>query len=361
MNTIVLTVTNDLNFDQRMQRICGSLTMAGYDVLLVGRATRSSPPLEARTFRQHRLHCRAESGKTMYAEYNARLLTFLLGLRVDVVVAIDLDTIIPCYLASRMRRSHRVYDAHELFTEMKEVVTRPRVQKAWLAVERALVPRFQLGYTVSESIAVEFRRRYGVAYEVIRNVPRLEPARDVEPEDFILYQGAVNEGRGLEYLIPAMRQVSLPLHIYGNGNFDEQARALVAKHGLEDKVIFRGKLQPAVLREITPRARIAVNLVEREGLNQYYSLANKFFDYIHAKVPQITMRYPEYEQINDQYPVALLLNDLNPENIAAAMNKLLGDQVLHSSLKQNCETAREALNWQLEEKKLIRFYQNLLG
>ncbi|MEM9824342.1 MAG: glycosyltransferase, partial [Bacteroidota bacterium] len=54
---IILTVTNDLNYDQRMQRICGSLSTFGYNILLVGRVRSFSKPLQAQKFEQKRLKC----------------------------------------------------------------------------------------------------------------------------------------------------------------------------------------------------------------------------------------------------------------------------------------------------------------
>jgi len=59
------------------------------------------------------------------------------------------------------------------------------------------VPQFPWGYTVSESIAHEFYRLYGVNYATIRNIPVLKSLDDPPVlEKFILYQGAVNEARG---------------------------------------------------------------------------------------------------------------------------------------------------------------------
>jgi hypothetical protein len=183
---IVCTVTNDLNYDQRMIRICTSLTNAGYEVTLVGRMSRGSGasrggrgsggslPLADRPFRQHRLNMWFGRGKLFYLEYQLRLLFWLLGQRMDAVCAIDLDSILPCYFVSRLRRIPRVYDAHELFCEMQEVVTRPYIYKVWKAVERYTVPAFRQGYTVNEQIAAEFRKLYGVEYAVIRNVPLLD-------------------------------------------------------------------------------------------------------------------------------------------------------------------------------------------
>jgi len=103
-----------------------------------------------------------------------------------------------------------------------------------------------------------------------------------------------------------------------------------------------------------------INLVEREGLNQYFSLANKFFDYIHAGLPQVTMNFPEYAAVNQHFEVAILIDDLQPKTIANAMNRLLDDQDLYLRLKNNCIAAKNKLNWEEEEQKLISFYRQVL-
>src|SRR6188474_2660442 len=127
---------------------------------------------------------------------------------------------------------------------------------------------------------------------------------------------------------------------------------------LSDKIIFYGMLEPQELKKRTLNSYIAINPFEKTGLNQYLSLSNKFFDYIHACIPQVTMNYPEYRRINDQYQVAELIDDLTPETIANAVNKLLNDKELYSRLKQNCLKSRQELNWQKEKDKLLKFYQD---
>ena len=57
MKKIVLTVTNDLTYDQRMHKICSSLVSANYEVELVGRELPHSIPLEKKVFAQTRLRC----------------------------------------------------------------------------------------------------------------------------------------------------------------------------------------------------------------------------------------------------------------------------------------------------------------
>lgn len=345
-----------------MIRICSSLTKAGYDVLLVGRKLRSSVALSRQPFKQKRINCLFEKGKLFYAEFNIRLFFYLLFKKMDCICAIDLDTILPCYFISGIKNKKRVYDAHELFCEMKEIVTRPGIYRMWKKIERYTVPKFKYGYTVNQPIADEFKNMYGVNYEVIRNMALLKEIQPIEKKErFILYQGAVNEGRSFETLIPAFKNIICKLIICGDGNFMEQAKQLVADNNLQEKVIFKGKVRPAELVAITQQAYIGITLFDDKGLSNYYSLANRFFDYLHAGIPQLCVSYPVYGEINSQLPIALLVDDISAENLAIQLNNLLQNEVLYKELQQNCLKARQSLNWQNEEKKLIQFYKNILG
>src|SRR5579863_1061525 len=324
MKVIYFIVNNDITYDRRMFRICNSLSEAGYRITLVGVNLPASVSLTKTTFSQKRLNCVFKRGKLFYTEFNIRILFYLLSRKMDAICAIDLDTIIPCFFIAKLKRIKKIYDAHELFTEMKEVLSRPLVKKMWDYIEKKTVPHFENGYTVSQSIAEELKKRYHVHYGVILNTPVLkqEPRQSDDSKKFILYQGAVNEARGLEFLIPTMRFVDCQLIICGDGNIMKQTKELVARYSLNDKVIFLGMLPPDELSVITGKAYIGVNLVENYGLNQYYSLANKFFDYMHACVPQITMDFPEYKAINEKFRISALISDLNVETIAATLNNL---------------------------------------
>jgi glycosyltransferase involved in cell wall biosynthesis len=362
LKKIYFTVTNDLVYDQRMNRICTTLAANGYSVTLVGRKLKTSPQLAEKSFEQKRLPCRFTKGKLFYAGYNIRLFFFLLFKKFDAVCAIDLDTILPCLFISKIKKCKRIYDAHELFTEMKEVITRPAVKKMWTRIEKYAVPKFKLGYTVSESIAEEFTKRYSVHYKTIRNVPVMkEPNATAVAGKTIIYAGAVNEARAFEQLIPAMKLVKNKLIICGDGNFMPQLKQLIKENNLTDKIELKGMLPPDELWRVIQQAAIGIAVAEKDGLNQYLALPNKFFDYIHAGLPQVTMNYPEYKKINDKYGVALLINNLYPETIAGAMNNLLNDDVIYKKLKENCLKARQELNWQEEEKKLIDFYKSVFN
>ena len=345
-----------------MDRICRSLSDAGHRVVLVGRKRRTSLPLTDRPYKQVRLRCPAEKGFLFYASFNIQLFFFLLFKKMDGICAIDLDTILPVMWVSKLKNVKRLYDAHELFCEMKEIAERPRIHAFWKLLERYTIPRFKYGYTVNEPIAAEFHKMYGSRFAVIRNIALYDPLKmGAEKERFILYQGAVNEGRSFETLIPAMQWVSAPLWICGDGNFMKQARELVIHHNLQDKVFFKGMITPAALKNITSKAMIGITLFEAGAKSNYYSLANRFFDYIHAGVPQVCSDFPVYREINQKYRVAVLVKDQSPEGLAKAINTLLHDKERWENIHRECMQAARELNWQQESEKLVNYYHNIFG
>jgi glycosyltransferase involved in cell wall biosynthesis len=369
---LVFAVTTDLSYDQRMQRICGSLAQAGYEVLLVGWQRPASVPLGPQPYAQHRLRGWFQQGKLFYLEYNLRLLLYLLGQRAAAWACADLDAALPTWLRARLGGQHFVYDAHELFTEVPEVVARPRVQRLWQRVENFIVPRARLRYTVGPALASLFEKKHpGCPFGVVRNVPissaPAAPQTGPGPgSPVLLYQGALNVGRGLAELLAAMPQVPARLVICGEGDCSAALRQQAAALGLlaSGQVEFKGYVLPAELRQLTAQATVGIMLLENTGLSYYYSLANKFFDYVQAGIPQLCIDFPEYRALNARHAVAELVPGLAPATLAAALARLLpgGQPGTHyQQLAANCRAARAEWSWQQEEKVLLRLYHDLLG
>jgi glycosyltransferase involved in cell wall biosynthesis len=329
---------------------------------MLGRKLPASIPLKEVPFRHRRLSCVFNKTWLFYLEFNFKVFFCLLFNRQDAICAVDLDTALPVYFISKLKRIPRIYDARELWTEMKPVIDRPLIHKIWIRIEKYCLPRFRYGYAVSKSIAEELNRRYGVDYLTIRNLPVLREAvtSPTAEEPYILYQGYVHEARGIEELIKAMKEIDLKLIICGSGNLLDRCITLSKESGLEHKVIFKGLVPPNELLKYTEGAFIGINLVENSGLNQFYSLANKFFDYIQAELPQITMNFPEYKRVNEEYEIAILIDNICPEAITNSILTLIHNPDIYAKLKNNCKKARVEYNWQNEEKKLLDFYQKVM-
>lgn len=364
MKKIYFTVTNDLTYDQRMIRICTSLAKVGYDVWLIGRKRPNSKPFIKQAFQQKRLNCFFERGKFFYLEYNIRLFFFLLFNRFDAVCSIDLDTILAGYYSSRLKRKICIYDAHEYFTEVPEVVQRPKTKRIWEWVANRTIPNIKYAYTVCQSLQKVFKEQYNTPFEVIRNVPFQQPnlsaALPFQEPFILLYQGVLNDGRGLEELIVALQELpQVEFWMAGEGDCSQELRALVQELQLETQVKFLGYVQPHELKEITKKAHLGINLLQNKGLNYYYSLANKFFDYIQAQKPSLNMNFPEYATIIKEYPVGLLLDDLAPKTIVNSIQDLLNNPSLYADLQKNCLKAGAVFVWEKEALKLEAFYKKV--
>ena len=364
---IIFTVTNDLTYDQRMIRICATLADNGYEVLLVGRNKPNSIPLPPQNFQQHRFNVWFTKGKLFYLAYNIRLFFFLLTNRFDIIGSIDLDTLLPCFLVAKIKRKPIIFDAHEYFTEVPEVVNRRFTKSVWTFLGNWLIPKVDAAYTVSASLQALFTKKYGIEFGLVRNISSkknttlIEKSSAITPsKPVLLYQGVLNEGRGLENLIHAMQSIdNAELWLAGEGDLSNSLRQLAKDLNVENRVIFLGYLLPDQLKKVTLQATVGLNLLENKGLNYYYSLANKTFDYIHAELPAIHVAFPEYCIINEQLPIGLLVPDLETATLVDAIQQLLTNDVLYQRLKDNCVVAQDVYNWEKEAVQLIHVYQSI--
>jgi glycosyltransferase involved in cell wall biosynthesis len=152
----------------------------------------------------------------------------------------------------------------------------------------------------------------------------------------------------------------LSLRLAGEGDLSEMLRARALELGLGERVQFLGFVKPADLPALTDQAWLGLNLLENRGLSYYYSLANKFFDYVQARVPVLTMDFPEYHALNTEHEVAVLLPDLDPGGIAAAIRQLWEHPEAYERLQNNCSQARQKWTWEQEKAVLIGVWAEAL-
>jgi len=353
---IAFTVINDLRSDQRMDRICTTLSQAGYEVTLVGRLLPHSLPLLEKPYRQVRITCANHTGKLFYAEYTLRLWNWWKNNPQDIYGSVDADTLAPAVYWGNKRNKPVVWDAHEYFSEVPEVQNRPLIKAFWQFIEKKYIPSVTVAYTVGPALADLFTELYQIPFGVIRNMPfrkmDINIPLNTEPP-FILYQGALNKGRGLESLIEALPHLPCKVKIAGEGDISAQLKAQVINSGWSDYIDFLGFLSPEKLKEITPHAFLGYNLLENIGLSYYYSLSNKFFDYAQAGVPSLNNNFPEYARLIQEYPTGVLLDSIQPKNIIEKINELWNSPEKYAALKSACNSAAEIWNWEKESQKLL--------
>jgi glycosyltransferase involved in cell wall biosynthesis len=185
--------------------------------------------------------------------------------------------------------------------------------------------------------------------------------KDGKTEKIVLYQGALNIGRGLEQVILAMKYVkNARLVIAGDGNIRKLLEALVQTENLQNKVTFKGRLSIEELKILTPTADLGLSIEEDLGLNYRFALPNKLFDYIQAQVPVLVTNLPEMAAIVHRYKVGEITDSLEPEMLAEKISDCLENAEKRKVWLQNLPNAASELTWGNEENVIREIFEKFL-
>lgn len=371
MKKVTVSVINDLATDQRVNKVCLSLCKLGFEVLLIGRLQKESLELSPRIYKTKRMSLFFETGILFYTEYQIRLFFLLLFKKSDVLVSNDLDTLLPNFIISKLKKSHLVYDSHEYFTGVPELENNRIKRNIWKSVENFIFPKLKNVYTVNESIAKLYRDEYHVEVKVLRNVPSslihnatISKADLNLPEDkkIILLQGAgINIDRGAEEAVEAMQYIdNAILLIIGSGDVVEILKQKTKSTGIEGRVLFINKMPFAELLKYTHHADIGLTLDKDTNINYRNSLPNKLFDYIHSGIPVLASALPEIKNIYRQYEIGELIESHEPKHIADKINSMLRNDDKMKIWKENTKIAALNLCWEKEEQELLKVYSNFV-
>lgn len=369
MPRIIVSVSNDLVTDQRVRKVCHTLHSEGFDILLIGRKLPGSLPVE-RPYATHRMKLLFKKKVWFYAELNLRLFFKLLFTKKDILWANDLDTLLPNYLVGKLFKKKLVYDSHELFTEVPELIHRPKVQKVWLTIEKSIFPKLKNVLTVNEVIAQIYSEKYKVPVSVIRNIsPELNlPKPDEawknsfkEGKKMLILQGSgINKDRGAEEAVQMMQYLdNTMLVIIGGGDVFEDLKKLVAERNLHEKVKILGKLPYHDLLKYTQIADLGLSLDKGTNLNYEYSLPNKVFDYIQCQVPLMVSNRKVVADLVRSNNIGIVFEVHHPVQMAETVKDALSDSERYNFWKHHLQAAAVKYTWENEARKLKEIVRNL--
>ena len=266
-----------------------------------------------------------------------------------------------------------MYDSHEIFCEVPELIGHPTKRKIWKLLERSIFPNLKNVITVNDSIANIYSEEYKVKVNVVRNVPFLKAQSNIanltkadinipDGTKILILQGAgINIDRGAEELVEAMQYVpNAVLLIIGSGDVIEILKQKTNELKLKDRIQFIGKVPFEKLVQYTRLGDLGLTLDKDTNINYRYSLPNKLFDYIHAGVPVLSSNLVEIKNIIMHYDIGDIIENHNPKHIASKINSILADEKLLDKWKQNTSKTAYELNWEKEEKVLSEIYSSFL-
>lgn len=368
---IAFSVTNCICFDRRVQKIAASVSKLDCEVTIIGRKLGGCCDSDSVPFNTHRFRMIFRRGFLFYKFINLRLFFYLLFHDFDILVANDLDTLLPNYLVSKLKHLKLVYDSHEYFTGVPEIQDRPFVKWVWTTIEKSIFPRLIYVTTVSDSIAEEYARKYGIRPLTVRNcaessghiIGYSHEELGICMDDLLLIlQGTgINTDRGGEELIDAMATTDgISLLIVGSGDVVPALKKKAADLKLNSKIKFIPAKPWNEMIRYTKSADAGLTLDKDTNLNHSFSLPNKLFDYISAGIPVIAGNLPEISKIVEKYKCGIIVLAITTEEISNAIKRMKADRNYLEKLRQNAVIASKDLTWERESEKVVGFYSSIL-
>lgn len=226
--------------------------------------------------------------------------------------------------------------------------------------------------TVSDSIAVEYQRLYGLRkVHVVRNCPSLSPPRRYNeyfretfalgPQDMIfLYQGGlVKKIRGLEETLNCfirLRQEGLHQHhvvFMGYGNMQDD---IAQQAQLHNNIHFHPAIPPERIPEVSSSADYGTIFAPNNCLSYFYSLPNKLFEYIVCGLPIVTTPLYDMRKLIEDEKIGYATADFSEQAIYDTVKSITTrpDQALRDRIQA---LHRDKYNWSIEEQTLLDIYR----
>lgn len=374
--------------DPRVMRDAIALVEAGYEVTIVDFEKDRTKPAEEDIHGVHFKHIFMPSYFTpahfkpwflvKLVIVTIRGIIQLLKVQTDIYHAHVERAIPACYVAARLRHKPFIVDTPELTLTDPTYARWSRLNALARRVIRHMVS-YSAGYiTASPLYLQELSKLFGTKeMTLILNVPpyqlaaksdRLRQHLGLGPEVRIaIYQGYLQPDRQLERLIRAAafleRDVIIALLGSGPEKTVSELKSLIVSEGVTNRV----KIIPAVpyeeLLEWTASADIGLTAVAPDqSLNNRLCLPNKFFEYLMAGLPVLSLQYDAIAEMIKKYEIGRVLSSVAPEGIGTAINEMLADRKGLARMSSNAlATARQEFYWEKESQKLIHLYEEILS
>lgn len=227
-------------------------------------------------------------------------------------------------------------------------------------LERRLIHKTDARITVSDSIANAYAAEYNLTFNVVRNVPecnvdgthlKSRAALGIpENRTILILQGSgINPGRGAEELIKAMYELpEMLLYIIGGGDSWQNILYLASDETLKNRVRCISRISKTELQSYTAAADIGISIDKPTNLNYKYSLPNKIFDYLQAGLPILVSRIPELENLLNEFPCGVFIENHNPRHIAEQI-KILVHHPNSDQFKLQSKRAAQKYTWNTEQ------------
>lgn len=288
----------------------------------------------------------------------------------DIYHANDLNTLPQAIVCSKLRLKPKplIYDSHEVQSDRTgyNPKTIKRIESFMLKFVDQMIVENHTRAKYNEDIYGFYPKtlyNYSEKYN-IEEKPQINLHKKIginEDEKILLYQGGLQQGRGLELLIEAMDEIKEGhLLFIGGGKLTQPLKEQAEASKQAYRIHFLDKVPFQELPSYTREAYLGFQVLQNICFNHYSASSNKLFEYMMAHVPVISCDFPEIKKVVEETNTGLVVDSHNATEIANAVNQLVKDTSLRNQLSENTKQAKEIYNWNNEKSKLLEVYNQFV-
>lgn len=287
-----------------------------------------------------------------------------------VIWAADVYCLLPAVVLGWRWKAAVIYDSRELYSSLSSLAHRPIAQRILAWYERVLVRHVARVVASGERDADELVGLLNLPLRplVVLNVPFYqEPPKSnllhqrcgiPSQQPILLYQGAVQKGRGLLQVIDAISLIpALHCCILGRGEFSPVIAEYAARRGVLDRVHLLGAVPYNELLKWTAAADIGWCWIEPISHSYELALPNKLFEYAMARIPVLASDLPAVREILEQFPFGVLVSPAaTAEELAQAIQHLLADR---ESYAQWADRAAREFCYERQQSRIRQMFAQM--
>lgn len=368
MKKITIGFLGNIYFDTRTFNLRKSLTDFGHEVSFVGYDWLSEgfKSIKEKKIRIRKLKKRISF--YFYLYFFVSQFYSLIRLKTDIYFSADFYSLPASVIAAKLRRVKVYYDSREIYTELPALLNRSLLKKIFMMIEKFFIKRTDVVFTTGDMDSGYIEKLFNLNKTyVLRNLPLSN--QEINPINYfdkyniptaakiILYQGIIVPGRGIEKCFKTLQnQNDLFLIILGGGEYFEHYKSLSKSIGINERVIFVGKVPQGELINYTAGAFAGVSIINNISINNEYALPNKLFEYVMARIPVIASDLVQMKKIVNEYDIGETITGSDEGELLKVINKWSDDPALYKKLKENCKKAAMTLNWEKEFTNIYHLF-----
>jgi glycosyltransferase involved in cell wall biosynthesis len=183
------------------------------------------------------------------------------------------------------------------------------------------------------------------------------------PEADLVYTGSLDGWKGVDVLIDALARldgVRLRIAGFGEPEVVESILARARERGVADRLEFLGYRPHHEIPELLASARVIIVSTSgryREGRD--FTCPMKLLEAFAAGRPVVATDLPSIRALLTHEREGLLFRDDDPDSLATAVRRLLGDRPLADRLVAAARARVEEFTWEARARRLVGFLERL--